>query len=650
MSSHNPAACANCALGKAMQTRMALLGGKSDYLVALIGNPNTGKSTVFNRLTGMRQHTGNWPGKTTALAEGVFDEGGKTFKIVDLPGTYSLETADNDEQVVSEFLRSTEPDLTIVVADATALERNLLLCLQVMAIHGKVIVALNLIDEAQSRGIKVDCEKLEAALGLPVIPMAARRGQGIGELRRKALEMAKGAPQREVVPGAKLPGSEDLYLKANRIVKECVSSFAPRFGIDWRGGLDWLLTSRWTAFPIMFLIFALVLWLTIQGANYPSSLLDQLLVGWGHPQLKSLVDATGAPAWLSGVLVDGMYLAGAWVIAVMLPPMAIFFPMFTLLEDLGYLPRVAFNMDGLFSRAGAHGKQALTMAMGYGCNAAGVVAARIIESPRERLVAILTNNFALCNGRWPTLILLASLFVAPLAPEGWGSLASMGAVLAVALLGVVLSLVSAWMLSKTLLKGEHCSFHLEIPPLRSPCLWQIIYTSLIDRTLFVLWRAVVFAVPAGAVIWLVANVSIAGAPLAYWLVEGLSPLGWLMGLNGVILLAYIIAVPANEIVVPTILMLTLTLSGAVAGNGSGMLFEPEEAGSVRAMLEASGWTTLTALSMMLFCLCHNPCSTTIYTVYKETKSLRWAFWSAAMPLGFGLVLCTLFALFWRLTV
>jgi len=346
------------------------------------------------------------------------------------------------------------------------------------------------------------------------------------------------------------------------------------------------------------------------------------------------------------VLVDGMYLAGAWVVCVMLPPMAIFFPLFTLLEDLGYLPRVAFNMDGLLSKAGAHGKQALTMAMGYGCNAAGVTAARIIESPRERLVAILTNNFALCNGRWPTLILLATLFVAPLAPAGMGTVFAMGAVLTIALLGVFLSLAAAWVLSRTLLAGEPCAFHLEIPPIRRPCLWQVLYTSLIDRTVFVLWRAVVFAFPAGALIWCVAHVTAGGLPLAWWLAEGLSPLAWLMGLNGVILLAYIVAVPANELVVPTILMLTLTLGGQTLSGGT--LFDPGKAADLRGLLEGAGWTSLTAFSMMLFCLCHNPCSTTIVTIYKETRSLRWAFWATAMPLLTGLVFCTLLAFLWRL--
>jgi ferrous iron transport protein B len=645
MAPHDPAACATCPVAIEVQGRLALVSGTHNYLVALMGNPNTGKSTVFNRLTGMRQHTGNWPGKTTELAEGIFEEGGRTFKIVDLPGTYSLEAADNDEQVPARFLKVADPDVTVVVADATALERNLLLCLQVMALREKVVVALNLIDEAESRGIKVDAEALSRELGVPVVPMAARRGQGIALLRQVVLGSAQTAPAHEIPANAALPGSEGLFRRAGEIVKKCVTSFTPGTNIDWRYALDWLLTSRWTAFPIMFCVFALVLWLTIIGANWPSQMLYKGLVEWLHPALKSVAVMSGMPWWLSGVLVDGMYLAGAWVVCVMLPPMAIFFPMFTLLEDLGYLPRVAFNMDGLFSRAGAHGKQALTMAMGYGCNAAGVVAARIIESPRERLVAILTNNFAICNGRWPTLILLSSLFVAPLAPHGFGTLAAMSAILAIALLGVALSLVGAWILSRTLLKGEPCAFHLEIPPLRAPCLWQVVYTSLVDRTIFVLWRAVIFAFPAGALIWLVANVSIGMHPMAWWLVEGLSPLGWLLGLNGVILLAYLVAIPANELVVPTILMITVTLGGHAVGGAT--LFDPDKASNLREMLATAGWTTLTALSMMLFCLCHNPCSTTIYTIYKETKSARWAFWSAALPLAFGFVFCAVFAALWR---
>ncbi|HNX04521.1 MAG TPA: ferrous iron transporter B [Opitutales bacterium] len=647
MSAHDPSACSTCPIGQSIYERTALMAGTCDSLVALMGNPNTGKSTVFNRLTGLRQHTGNWPGKTTDMAEGVFSEGGRVFKVVDLPGTYSLEAADNDEKVSSRFLREAEPDVTVVVADATALERNLLLCLQVMALRSRVVVAVNLIDEAQGRGISVDFAKLSEELGVPVVPMAARRGQGVSELRRILLDLSKAVPLRNVARNAKLPDSEDLFRRSGEIVKNCVSYVPPpKLSVDWRAGLDWLLTSRWTAFPIMFAVFATVLWLTIVGANYPSHLLYVALVEQLHPFLKHLADAANLPWWLSGVLVDGMYLAGAWVVCVMLPPMAIFFPMFTFLEDLGYLPRVAFNMDGLFSKAGAHGKQALTMAMGYGCNAAGVVAARIIESPREKLVAILTNNFALCNGRWPTLILLSSLFVAPLAPRGFGTLFSMAAILTVALLGVAFSLGAAWVLSRTLLKGEPCAFHLEIPPIRRPSFWQVLYTSLIDRTIFVLWRAVVFAFPAGAVIWLVANVPVAAHPLAHWLAEGLSPLAWLMGLNGVILLAYVVAIPANELVVPTILMLTVTLGGQAVSGGT--LFDPDKAGDLRGLLTGAGWTTLTALSMMLFCLCHNPCSTTILTIYKETKSVKWAFWATAMPLAMGLVLCALFALVWRL--
>jgi ferrous iron transport protein B len=348
------------------------------------------------------------------------------------------------------------------------------------------------------------------------------------------------------------------------------------------------------------------------------------------------------------VLIDGMFLATAWVVSVMLPPMAIFFPAFTLLEDFGYLPRVAFNLDRVFHRVGAHGKQALTTAMGYGCNAAGVIAARVIDSPRERLIAIITNNFSLCNGRWPTQILVATIFLGALVPSQFAGLVATGAVFLVALFGFALTLLSAWALSRTVLKGEASTFSLELPPYRPPNLWRTLYTSLIDRTLFVLWRAVIFAMPAGAVIWLVANVMVGGQPVAAWIVDGLNPLGVLMGLNGVILLAYLIAIPANEIVIPSILMLTVLLTGQ--GHGwaeAGVMFETGDE-SVKQILTAGGWTALTGICLMLFSLCHNPCSTTIYTIYKETQSVRWTTLATVLPTVIGFGICVLVALSWRL--
>ena len=365
--------------------------------------------------------------------------------------------------------------------------------------------------------------------------------------------------------------------------------------------------------------------------------------------LKNLAATVGLPWWLSGVLFDGMYLSMAWVVSVMLPPMAIFFPLFTLLEDFGYLPRVAFNLDHLFKKAGAHGKQALSMSMGYGCNAAGIIATRIIDSPRERLIAIITNNFALCNGRWPTQILIASLFIGGLAPAALAGVVSAAAVVGITLLGVFLTFVVSWALSHTLLKGEASTFSLELPPYRPPRLWQTLYTSLIDRTIFVLWRAVVFALPAGAVIWSLANISIGEVSIAEHIINWLDPFGLLIGLNGVILLAYIIAIPANEIVIPSILMLTVLsadLSGF--GSGAGVLFELSDQSAYMTIFNAGGWTLLTAINLMLFSLIHNPCSTTIYTIYKETGSVKWTTISAFLPLVMGIVICFFVAQIWRL--
>jgi ferrous iron transport protein B len=399
----------------------------------------------------------------------------------------------------------------------------------------------------------------------------------------------------------------------------------------------------------MVVVLGAILWLTIAGANVPSGMLNTLLVEKGHAMISGWFISAGSPAWLKGLLVDGMYLSTAWVIAVMLPPMAIFFPCFTLLEDFGFLPRVAFNLDRIFQKAGAHGKQALTMAMGLGCNAAGVVATRIIDSPRERIIAILTNNFSLCNGRWPTQILMATIFIGALAPEGWaGSIAALS-VLVVALMGFGFAMLTSWLLARTVLRGEATSFSLELPPYRPPNFWKTLYTSLIDRTLIVLWRAVVFALPAGAVIWLVANVFIGDFTLAEWFVRAAEPLAWTMGLTGVILLAYVVAIPANEIVIPAILMLTVLVTGSAGGAGAGVMFEADEA-TVHAMLTAGGWTTLTAVCLMLFSLCHNPCSTTLYTIYQETRSWKWTAVSALLPLVMGFALCALVAAVWRALV
>lgn len=442
---------------------------------------------------------------------------------------------------------------------------------------------------------------------------------------------------------------ESIYEDASRIARKAVLSKGDKAAYSLERKIDQLVTSRWLGFPIMLFLLALVFWLTIAGANVPSGMLAALLLDTIHPALKSFAAAIGLPWWLDGALIDGAYLSMAWVVAVMLPPMAIFFPLFTLLEDLGYLPRVAFNMDSLYRKAGAHGKQALTMSMGFGCNAAGVIAARVIDSPRERLIAIITNNFSLCNGRWPTQILIATIFIGGAAPAHWAGLVSAGAVVGIAVLGIGFSLAVSWALSRSVLKGEASAFSLELPPYRPPRIWQTLYTSLIDRTIFVLWRAIVFAIPAGVVIWLVANVHVGGQSLAEHFIHWADPIALLFGLNGVIFLAYIIAIPANEIVIPTVLMLTVVSAGLTGvGAGAGVMFELDSIGATEEVLRAGGWTLLTGVNLMLFSLLHNPCSTTIYTIYKETNSLKWTLVSTFLPIVLGLAICFFVTQLWLL--
>lgn len=711
---------------------LRLPAGKWDLLVALAGNPNTGKSTVFNALTGLRQHTGNWPGKTVARAEGVIAYAGKRVKVVDLPGTYSLQAGSTDEEVARDFILFGRPDVTVAVVDATRLERNLNLVLQILEITDRVVVCLNLTDEARRHGVSVDSEALQERLGVPVVPTVAREKEGIQELLKKLEAVATGTlrtrPYRlrelpeavetalvrltpaieeafPAVPNARwvalrllnadesveealrrgeLGGggagsrgrkgdgaailelatrlrwtlspdfhdrlTESLYAEAQGIAEACTDGVrGARFAFD--GKLDELLTSRRYGFPLMLLILSVVFWITIVGANIPSGFLSSILIDRLHPALKALGQNLSFPWWLNGVLFDGMFLATAWVVSVMLPPMAIFFPLFTLLEDFGYLPRVAFNLDSLFRRTGAHGKQALTMCMGFGCNAAGVVATRVIDSPRERLIAIITNNFSLCNGRWPTQILIASIFLGVLAPAAWAGLLSAAAVVAVALLGIFFMFLTSLVLSRSVLKGEATTFSLELPPYRPPRVLQTLYTSLIDRTVIVLWRAVVFALPAGGVIWLVANIHLGQESVAESFIHLLDPLGLLVGLNGVILLAYVVAIPANEIVIPTVLMLTVLVGGiGGVGAGAGVMFEMDSHAAAGDLLRLGGWTTLTGVNLMLFSLLHNPCSTTLYTIYQETKSWRWTALSALLPLGLGLVVTFLVAQIWRLAV
>lgn len=439
-----------------------------------------------------------------------------------------------------------------------------------------------------------------------------------------------------------------IHLDADRIARHSVITQGQQGRPALDQVLDRALTHRLWGFVVMGALLFAIFWFTITGAAVPSDLLYRLLVVHGQAWVRDVFTAVGAPWWLTGLLVDGMYLGTAWVIAVMLPPMAIFFPLFTLLEDFGYLPRVAFNLDRLYARAGAHGKQALTMMMGFGCNAAGVTATRIIDSPRERLIAIITNNFSICNGRWPTLILMSTVFVGALAPPGVASLVAAGTVVAVAVLGIVTALGVSWFLSRTVLRGETSVYSLELPPYRPPQVMRTIYTSMVDRTLKVLMRAVVMAAPAGAVIWLLGNVSVQGASLAAHAVAGLEPVGWLLGLNGIILLAYVVAIPANEIIIPTILMLTLTVGpGVASGAAAGVMLDVSDAAAATVLTGAGGWTLLTAINLMLFCLLHNPCSTTMLTIWRETRSVKWTAMATFLPLALACLATATVAGIWR---
>ncbi len=442
------------------------------------------------------------------------------------------------------------------------------------------------------------------------------------------------ALRRQLSGGFREEAVKSLYAEAERVARRAVSHDGRTRALDLDQRVDGLVTSPWFGLPIMLVLLAVVFWLTIAGANVPSAMLAQALF-WFEDQAAGAFDAIGVPWWITGLVWHGVYRGLAWVVAVMLPPMAIFFPLFTIFEDLGYLPRVAFNLDFLFRRAGAHGKQALTMAMGFGCNAAGVIATRIIDSPRERLVAILTNNFVPCNGRFPTLIMLGTIFVGASFAPAFASIAAAAAVVGVVLLGIVFTLLMSWLLSRTILRGEASAFTLELPPYRRPNIGRIFYTSLIDRTLFVLWRAMWTAAPAGAAIWLLANIHWGERSLAAITAAWLDPLGRAIGLDGVILLAYVIAIPANEIVVPTLVM---------AYMGAGMMTEMEGLDDLRRLLvDQQGWTLLTAVNLMLFSLLHNPCATTILTIYKETLSAKWATVGALLPLGTAFLVCLLTA-------
>lgn len=675
---------------------------KKQYRIALAGNPNVGKSTVFNALTGMHQHTGNWPGKTVGSASGEYEYEGDSYIIYDLPGTYSLLAHSKEEEVARDFLCFEESDVTVVVCDAVCLERNLNLVLQTIEINPRVIVCVNLLDEAKKKNIKIDLKKLESILKVPVIGTTARSNKGLDMLLKKIKEVAT-EPSKKSIDQIKYNSSietaismivpylnkintcskrfvalqlldndtsilssihmhlgmkimnDDLKRKVveaksylleedilqNELKEQIVSTLvkeAEKIGnevITFQNEnyherdrkIDKILTNKITGIPIMLLLFLMIFWITITGANYPSQLLFNMF-GYLGNYVESFLEWTILPNWTVDLLLNGVYKVVTWIVSVMLPPMAIFFPLFTILEDLGYLPRIAFNLDKCFQRCNACGKQALTMCMGFGCNAAGVTGCRIIDSPRERLIAILTNSFVPCNGRFPILIAIISMFF--IGDNQYSSIVSALILTSMILLGILMTLFVSWILSKTILKGVPSSFTLELPPYRKPQIGKVIIRSIFDRTLFVLVRALLVAAPAGILIWMMSNIQLANASLLTHCSNFLDPFGNLLGMDGMILMGFILGFPANEIVIPIILMGYMQ---------TGVLVDFENYTVLKHIFVDNGWTVVTAICVMLFTLFHFPCSTTCLTVKKETGSWKWTSLSFLLPTIIGIVLC-----------
>ena len=674
-----------------------------DRTVALAGNPNVGKSTVFNALTGLHQHTGNWAGKTVETASGYFSTNAFSYRLVDIPGTYSLIAHSAEEEAARDYICFGGADAAVVVCDATCLERSLNLALQVMEICPKTLICINLLDEAERAGIKIDLALLEKRLGVPVVGITAHKKRTLklltnrldelcasknpinprkltyikpledaakitsevisrkfyGKIPEKwvALRLIDGSFSSEfcekllqddevcraVEQSRKLLSEsgitadilqdkivECIFKNAEEICKNAVTTRSREIT-----KADKILTSKALGFPIMFLLLILVFWLTIIGANYPSEYLGIALF-WLGDKLSELFAAINAPEWLSGIIVDGAYRVLAWVVSVMLPPMAIFFPLFTLLEDLGYLPRIAYNLDKPFHQCSACGKQALCMCMGFGCNAAGVTGARIIDSRRERLIAILTNTLVPCNGRFPMILTLISAFFVSSAGSRslYASFLSAVYFTGIIILCVLMTFLVSKILAKTILKGEPSSFTLELPPFRKPQIGKILVRSCIDRTICVLGRAAAVAAPAGAIIWILANVSVCGGTLLSHITNFFEPFGQLLGMDGAIITAFLLGIPANEIVIPLIVM-TYEQSGVIGEISTEQLYE---------LFTNNGWTAVTALCVIIFALFHFPCSTTLLTIKKEAGGWRWAALAFVIPLILGIVICSAISL------
>ncbi len=607
-------------------------------VIALAGNPNVGKSTVFNALTGLRQHTGNWTGKTVELACGRFSLGEKELTLVDLPGCYSLSPASGEEAVARDFLLREKPDAVIAVVSAACPERSLALALEVLSLGLPTVVLLNLADEAERAGKRVDAKLLSRRLGVPAVLCSARNGSGLAELRAALEEVLSGGGgdrESEFFTGDyyKHRGEGGMLEKSERCLRECsrllcgAASEAPHKGKSLTERIDRIVTGRFTALPLMFLLLLGVFYLTLVGANYPSRLLSGAF-GSLEELLYRFLTHLGAAPFVRDALVLGIFRTVSFVVSVMLPPMAIFFPLFSLLEDLGFLPRAAFCLDRCFARCGSCGKQALTMCMGFGCNAAGVVGCRIMSGEREKRIAMLTNSFVPCNGRFPLIMTLTGLFFVP---GGNSPLAAAAVLAALVVISVLMSLAATKLLSETVFRGKSGSFLMELPPYRPPKVLRVLITGAVDRTARILLRAVLVAAPAGLVLFILANIQTSGGPLLSSVCGSLNPLARFFGLDGPILTAFILALPANELVLP-ILLMAYTSGGALAEAGGAELF---------SVLTANGWTALTALSVMLFSLFHWPCSTTLLTIRKEAGGVRWMLLAAALPTAFGLLILAL---------